>query len=84
MTDISTRDDIEMLMADFYNTLLADDSINYIFTDVARINLELHLPRIVDFWEQNILGSGSYRANVLKIHLDLNEQITLDATHFTT
>ena len=84
MADITTREDIQQLMADFYAALLADDAINFIFTDVAKIDLELHLPRIVDFWEQNILGTGSYRANVLKIHLDLNDQIVLNATHFKT
>jgi len=84
MNDISTRQDLEMLMAAFYDKLLADDAIGYIFTDVAKIDLENHLPHIVDFWEQNILHTGNYRNNVLKIHLNLNDKVRLNATHFTT
>lgn len=90
MTDIQTRKDLEFLMDAFYEKLLHDSSIAFIFTDVAKINLETHLPHIVDFWEQNILNSGSYRNNVLKIHLDLNDKIKLGSyfetwlSHFST
>jgi hemoglobin len=84
MIDISTREDLELLMRAFYEKLLHDDAINYVFTDVAKINLEEHLPHIVSFWEQNILNVGNYRNNVLKIHLDLNEKIQFTETHFNT
>jgi len=84
MKDVETRSDLESLMSAFYNKLLQDDSINYIFTDIARINLEEHLPHIVDFWAQNILGVGNYRNNVLQIHLDLNNKVRLTKEHFDT
>ena len=71
-------------MAAFYDKLLRDESIGYIFTDVAKINLETHLPHIADFWEQNILRSASYRKNVLKIHLDLNALTAFTPNHFRT
>ncbi len=84
MADLTKREHIEMLMAAFYDKLLADSAIDYIFTDVAKIDLTTHLPHIVDFWEQNILHSGNYQKNVLKIHLDLNDKVRLNATHFKT
>jgi hemoglobin len=84
MPDISSRNDIEKLMSLFYDKLLNDDAIGYIFTDVAKINLEKHLPHIVDFWEQNILQTGNYSNNVLKIHQDLNSKIALNTSHFKT
>ena len=82
MKDITTRKDIEKLMAAFYDTLLHDDAINYIFTDVAQINIPEHLPHIVDFWEQNLISHGNYSKNVLQIHLDLNGKTALTANHF--
>ena len=82
MTDIQNRQDLEFLMDAFYAKLLADDAINYIFTDVAKINLETHLPHIVDFWEQVVLNSGNYKKNVLQVHLDLNEKEKLLPEHF--
>ena len=84
LPDISDRCDLETLMAAFYQRLLTDEKIAYIFTDVAKIDLAAHLPHIVDFWEQNILHTGSYRNNVLKIHQDLNAKSALTATHFKT
>jgi hemoglobin len=84
MRDIANRPDLEMLMAAFYEKLLHDNTVNYIFTEVAKINLAEHLPHIVDFWEQNILNSGSYGKNVLKIHLDLSEKTPFTGAHFNT
>jgi hypothetical protein len=55
MNDIKSRADLELLMDSFYHKLLNDDSIDYIFTDVAQIDIDSHLPVIVDFWEQTEL-----------------------------
>ena len=78
MKDIQNRADIDLLMRNFYNRLLADPTISFVFTDVAKIDLELHLPIIGDFWEQNLLQTGSYKNNVLDIHrqLDNKEKLT--------
>lgn len=84
MNDIETRADLEQLLAAFYAALLNDPSISYIFTDVAKINLEQHLPHIVDFWEQSIFGNNGYRKNVMQIHLDLNSHVKLTSEHFGT
>jgi hemoglobin len=84
MNDIQTRADLQFLMEVFYTDLLRDDSISYIFTDVAGIDIKSHLPHIVNFWEQNILGTGNYRKNVLKIHAELNDLEKLTSAHFKT
>ena len=84
MKDIETRADLEVLLKEFYTRLLNDDSINYIFTDVAKINLETHLPHITDFWEQSLFYTGGYKKNVMQIHLDLNAKEKLTEGHFKT
>lgn len=78
-------------MRDFYGRLLNDPAISYVFTDVAKIDLEAHLPTIGDFWEQNLLHTGNYKNNVLQIHQHLNQVEKLSAdlfeiwlTHFHT
>ena len=73
MKDIQNRSDIDLLMRDFYGRLLKDPTISYVFTDVAKIDLEAHLPTIGDFWEQNLLHTGNYKNNVLQIHQHLNQ-----------
>lgn len=82
MKDIETRADLEVLMREFYYRLLTDDTINYIFTDVAGINLEEHLPIITDFWELSIFHTGGYRNNVMQVHLGLNSKEKLTDEHF--
>lgn len=84
MTDIQTREDLLLLMRAFYSRLLSDPDISYIFTDIAKIDLEAHLPHLVDFWEQTLFYTGSYSNNVLQLHLDLNEKEKLSDKHFET
>jgi hemoglobin len=74
MNDIQTPEDLHLLVATFYEKLLSDPSINYIFTDVVKIHLEEHLPILVTFWSQAILGTGGYTKNLTQIHLDVNDK----------
>jgi hemoglobin len=82
MKDIETRRDLERLMAAFYEKLLADPEIAFVFTDVAQMDLQAHLPHIVDFWDANLLQGTGYAKNVMKIHLDLNDKIHLEKRYF--
>lgn len=74
MKDIQTQEDLYVLVYEFYKKLLGDTSISYIFTDVIKIKLEEHLPILVTFWSQGILGTGGYSKNLTQIHLDVNEK----------
>ncbi|MXN90874.1 hypothetical protein GR160_06505 [Flavobacterium sp. Sd200] len=82
MKDIENREDLEKLLWEFYTRLLNDPGISYIFTDVAKINLETHMPSLTDFWEQSLFYTGNYRKNVMQMHLDLNEKERLTEIHF--
>lgn len=77
MDDIQNRADLEKILAAFYEKLLHDNSINYVFTDVAKIDIKTHLPVITDFWEQTLFHAGGYRNNVLQIHRDLHAKVKL-------
>lgn len=74
MPDIQTQDDLYLLVDNFYKKLLADPAISYIFTDIVKIHLEEHLPILVTFWSQSILGTGGYFKNLTQIHLDINQK----------
>ncbi|HEU4576073.1 MAG TPA: group III truncated hemoglobin [Chitinophagaceae bacterium] len=82
--DIENRDDIALLVSRFYDKLLADDSISYLFTDVAKIDLPHHLSIITDFWEMVLMQTDSYRKNAMQPHLALHQQSPLEEKHFTT
>jgi hemoglobin len=72
MNDIQNQSDLYLLVDEFYKKLLLDNAINYIFTDVVKIKIEEHLPILVTFWSQAILGTGGYTNNLTQIHLDIN------------
>jgi hemoglobin len=74
MNDIQNQDDLYVLVDEFYKKLLSDKSISYIFTDVVKIKIEEHLPILVTFWSQAILGTGGYVKNLTQIHLDINQK----------
>jgi hemoglobin len=82
MNDIQSREDLHLLMSEFYVKLLADGKINYLFTNVAKIDLKPHLWELVDFWEQMLFDRGNYRKNVLQLHTDLNQKSKLSGAHF--
>jgi hemoglobin len=74
MNDIQNQEDLYFLVDEFYKKLLSDESIRYIFTDVVKIHLEEHLPILVTFWSQAILGTGGYVKNLTQIHLDIDKK----------
>lgn len=80
--DIATRDDIILLLEDFYAAAFADDLLGHVFVDVARMDLATHLPRLADFWEVALLRSGTYQGNALEPHRTLHAQFPLTAEHF--
>ncbi|MFM2266196.1 MAG: hypothetical protein RLZ77_1616, partial [Bacteroidota bacterium] len=77
MKDLETSEDIHQIVATFYDYLLADSSISYMFTDVVKIQLEEHLPILVAFWSQALLGTGGYYNNLTKLHLDVHHKSAL-------
>ena len=82
--DIENRDDLLLLMQEFYKKLLADNSINYLFTDVAKIDLYHHLPVLVDFWDSILFQSGTYHKNAMQPHMGLHQKSPLEKHHFET
>ena len=82
MKDIENREDLLFLMEAFYSTMLKDVEIGYIFTDVAKLDLEHHLPLLADFWNNALFHTGGYKNNVVRIHKDLNGLEKLTPEHF--
>jgi hemoglobin len=82
--DITSRDDLLLLMTKFYEKLLSDKTISYLFTDIAKIDLEHHLPVLVDFWDSVLFQSDTYRKNAMQPHINLHQKSPLQKHHFTT
>lgn len=85
MRDIQTRDDIDLLLRSFYLRAMSDETIGYLFTEVAKLDLDDHLPVIGDFWDSLLLGAGNYQRHnrrPMMLHIHLHEKSPLLQVHF--
>ena len=77
--DIKTREDLEYLLSEFYVLAVRDEKIGHHFAD---LDLETHLPIIVNFWEKVLFGKQFYFGNPLAVHQKVNEKSPLKLKHF--
>jgi hemoglobin len=61
--DIASRADVKLLVDTFYEKVQVNPVIGYIFTDVAKVDWQHHLPKMYNFWSAIILGDQSYVGN---------------------
>jgi len=82
-TDIATPADVDRLVAVFYRQYVLNDAIiGFFFTDIARIDLETHLPKISAFWQLQLLGKLGYAGQTFAAHKHLHDQAQLTEDHF--
>jgi hemoglobin len=80
--DITTRQDIEKLLIQFYSKVKTDDTIGFFFTDVVKLDWDLHIPLIADFWETILLDNPVYHKNAMQVHYDIHRKSPLKKEHF--
>lgn len=80
--DIETREDIANLMRAFYGSMFKDEEMGPIFIDIAKMDLEAHIPVMCDFWELQLFQKSGYRGGMMMHHFRLNMQIPLEHHHF--
>ncbi|PQJ77787.1 group III truncated hemoglobin [Polaribacter porphyrae] len=83
-TDISSRNDIKLIITKFYDKLLADKKMYPFFEDIIKRNhLDYHLEIITDFWNDVLFDTITYSNNVMQKHLDKNTFIKFQKEHFS-
>lgn len=73
MKEIESKEDVALLVETFYQKLVIDELVSHFF---SQLNLEEHLPRVIQFWSFILLDEAGYSANMMEKHarLDLNEE----------
>lgn len=82
MKDITSREDVEFLVRAFYGRIVKDDLIGFFFTDVAKIDLNQHLPKMYNFWESILLGNPVYEGQPMAKHFPINDIAAMEEKHF--
>jgi|SRR6478735_2676053 len=81
-TDIQNREDIILLVNTFYDKVQKDEELGHIFNGVAKIDWQAHLPKMYDFWENIVFGTGGYSGNVMQPHMRLDQKHRLEHDNF--
>jgi hemoglobin len=83
MHDILTKDDVTLLITEFYKKVRQDNQLSPHF---ARVDWAHHTPVIIDFWNMILLGDSSYKGNPFLKHVNLplqREDFSRWLLHFT-
>ena len=81
-TDISTQEDIQLLVNNFYDKVRLNPVIGYIFDEIAHVNWEKHLPIMYSFWGSILLSEHSYSGNPMVKHVALSRLVDLTEREF--
>ena len=82
MKKLETKEDVEFLVNKFYEKVVKDETIGFFFNDVAKVNWDLHLPKMYQFWETLLFGNASYKGNPMAKHFPINEMEAMKKQHF--
>ena len=82
VADLDSREQVQRFVELFYQRLLEDDAMAPIFLDVAAVDLDKHLPHIVDYWCKLLLGEQGYQRHTMHIHRQLHGKQALQPEDF--
>lgn len=82
-SDISTRENIKLIITKFYDKLLVDEKMMPFFKEIVQKNqLEHHLEIIMDFWNDILFDTNVYQGNVMQKHLNKDAFVKFQKEHF--
>ncbi len=82
MRDIETEQDVKLFLDAFYEKVKVDDTIAYLFNEVANLDWDAHMPKIYAFWEGILLGKVGFRGDVMGMHIRLDQKEKITTQHF--
>jgi hemoglobin len=80
--DLDNAAAISSLVELFYTRVLTDPLLAPLFTQVARIDPDAHLPTIKAFWRKMLLGDPAYARNMVARHGAVHARVAFEARHF--
>ncbi|PIY10629.1 MAG: globin [Flavobacteriaceae bacterium CG_4_10_14_3_um_filter_33_47] len=81
--DITTREDVFLLVSSFYKKVRKDDLLAPFFNETIK-DWDEHLIRLTTFWESNLFLKTKYSGNPLKVHVNVDKHFnyTISQIHF--
>ena len=82
LPDIEGRAEIKRLVDRFYEKVRGDGLLGPIFNDIAKVDWNIHLPKLYAFWQTVLFGEGGFKGNPLGVHFKLAAQTLMDWPRF--
>lgn len=81
--DITTREDVFLLVSSFYEKVRKDDLLAPFFNETIK-DWDEHIMRLTTFWESNLFLKTKYSGNPLKVHVKVDKHFkhSITQTHF--
>ncbi|MGB0114564.1 MAG: group III truncated hemoglobin [Ilumatobacteraceae bacterium] len=79
--DITTRDDVELLVRSFYRYAAMDELLGPIFM-AANLDWPFHIAKLTDFWSWQLLGERGYEGNPLRAHEPVHARTPFAEQHY--
>ena len=82
-TDIQSREDLLLIVSSFYVDLLQSKELSHFFEAFKDEEvLKNHLETLVDFWDNTLFYSGTYKKNAIRPHIDIHAEKGIQSNHF--
>ena len=82
MEDISTKEDIVLLVNSFYDTVKKDNILGPVFDSAIGDDWSHHLPIMYAFWGMIAFGTQGYKGNPIQKHIQLDKAYPLREEHY--
>ncbi|MCL6275046.1 group III truncated hemoglobin [Muricauda sp. 2012CJ35-5] len=79
--DLTTREDVNLLVTKFYEKVRADKEIGHFFNELIEDWPE-HMEKLTNFWETNLFFVPKYRGNPLKVHAEVDAKTGYTITNY--
>lgn len=83
LKDITERQDIELLVDNFYAKVRKEPNIGPIFEHMIGRHWDKHLAKMYKFWSTILLNEESYQGNPMAQHVKINNRFPLSEEKFS-
>lgn len=70
--DLDNRSAIHDLVVEFYREIIFDEVLDPMFSEVAEVDWNEHIPRLVDYWCRILLRTDDYSGPIMAAHRELH------------
>ncbi|HTO00167.1 MAG TPA: group III truncated hemoglobin [Microthrixaceae bacterium] len=82
LPDLDSRSQIHDLVVHFYREIVFDEFLDHVFEDVAQVDWNTHIPKLIDYWCRVLLGQPGYEGTILAPHQEVHDLESFTQEHF--